>query len=53
MVEVVPSWLEFGGGESCVIGGVKVVWTRDRDERDNKDDDEFGTGELFDALVEV
>ena len=53
MVEVVPSRLEFSGGVNCLIGGVKVVWTSDRDERDDKDDDDLGAGELFDCLVEV
>ena len=45
--------MEFGGGANCLIGGVKIAWTSDSDERDDKEDDELGVGELFNALVEV
>ena len=53
VVEVVPSRLDFGGGEHYLAGGVKNAWTSDRDERDDNDDDDLSVGELFDALVEV
>ena len=36
-----------------LIGRVKVAWTSDRDEHDDKDDDDVGAGESLDALVEM
>ena len=54
MVEVAPSWFEFGGGVNCLIGRVKLVWTSDSYARHDKDDyDELGAGELFDVLIEL